>query len=172
MSWWTTAIYDTCSLITLDKLLQERRSLSRCFPKKLLALEVSLTADQMYGDTATRMRELVEICPLPPPVDLKVLLTAADLSRSLSEVDKLLFATAVHTRRAVVTGDRRLALALRRQDLVVGNMALILKDLVQTKKLTSTVVEGLLQRLAEQRDFVLGTPTPTWNDLRVYEFPR
>lgn len=172
MSWWTTAIYDTCSLITLDKLLQERRSLSRCFPKKLLALEVSLTADQMYADTATRMRELVEICPLPPPVDLKVLLTAADLSRSLSEVDKLLFATAVHTRRAVVTGDRRLALALRRQDLVVGNMALILKDLVQTKKLTSTVVEGLLQRLAEQRDFVLGTPTPTWNDLRVYEFPR
>ncbi|MEY3173130.1 MAG: hypothetical protein RLZZ436_1044 [Planctomycetota bacterium] len=61
MSWWTTAIYDTCSLITLDKLLQERRSLSRCFPKKLLALEVSLTADQMYADTATRMRELVNL---------------------------------------------------------------------------------------------------------------
>jgi hypothetical protein len=172
MSWWTTAIYDTCSLITLDKLLQERRSLSRCFPKKLLALDVSLTADQMYADTATRMRELVEICPLPPPVDLKVLLTSADLSKSLSEVDKLLFATAVHTRRAVVTGDRRLALALRRQDLVVGNMALILKDLVQMTKLTSPVVEVLLQRLAEQRDFVLGTPTPTWNDLRDYEFPK
>lgn len=47
MSWWKTAIYDTCSLITLDKLLQERRSLSRYFPKKLLALEVSLSADQM-----------------------------------------------------------------------------------------------------------------------------
>ena len=172
MSWWTTAIYDTCSLITLDKLLQERRSLSRCFPKKLLALEVSLTADQMYADTATRMRELVEICPLPPPVDLKVLLTSADLSKSLSEVDKLLFATAVHTRRAVVTGDRRLALALRRQDLVVGNMALVLKDLVQMTKLTSPVVEVLLQRLAEQRDFVLGTPTPTWNDLRDSEFPK
>ena len=39
MSWWTTAIYDTCSLITFDKLLQESRSLARCFPKKLLVLE-------------------------------------------------------------------------------------------------------------------------------------
>jgi hypothetical protein len=55
MSWWKTAIYDTCSLITLDKLLQERRSLSRYFPKKLLALEVSLSADQMYEEIAERM---------------------------------------------------------------------------------------------------------------------
>ena len=62
MSWWTTAIYDTCSLITLDKLLQERRSISRYFPKKVLALEVSLSADQMYSETAERMGELVE-CP-------------------------------------------------------------------------------------------------------------
>ncbi len=32
MSWWETALYDTCSLITLDKLYQERPSLSQFFP--------------------------------------------------------------------------------------------------------------------------------------------
>ncbi len=31
MSWWETALYDTCSLITLDKLYQERPSLSQFF---------------------------------------------------------------------------------------------------------------------------------------------
>jgi hypothetical protein len=171
MSWWTTAIYDTCSLITFDKLLQESRSLARCFPKKLLVLDVSLTADQMRADTAERLRDLVEICPLPPLADLRLLLTSSSLSKSLSEVDKLLFVTAVHTQRAVVTGDRRLALALRKRDLQVGNMALVLKELVQTRKLTSTRVESLLQHLADRKDFVLGTPTPTWNDLRDYTFP-
>lgn len=81
MSWWKTAIYDTCSLITLDKLLQERRSLSRYFPKKLLALEVSLSADQMYEETAERMRELVEICEPPPlgtDVDALLLMLEAE----------------------------------------------------------------------------------------------
>jgi hypothetical protein len=107
MSWWTTAIYDTCSLITFDKLLQESRSLTRCFPKKLLVLDVSLTADQMRADTAERLRDLVEICPLPPLADLRLLLTSSSLSKSLSEVDKLLFVTAVHTQRALspVTAD-------------------------------------------------------------------
>ena len=96
MSWWKTAIYDTCSLITLDKLLEERRTLSRYFPKKVLALEVSLSADQMYEDTAERMKELVEICDPPPLTELASLLSSG-LPKSLSDVDKLVFATAVVT---------------------------------------------------------------------------
>ena len=169
MSWWKTAIYDTCSLITLDKLLQERRSLSRYFPKKVLALEVSLSADQMYLKTAERMSELVEICPPPPLTELANLLLS--LPKSLSDVDKLVFATAVHSDLAVVTGDIRLAKAVRKRGLDVGNMALILQELVQTKKIKSSVVETLLQGLADRKDFLLGIPNPTWADLMDYSFP-
>ena len=171
MSWWKTAIYDTCSLITLDKLLQERRSLSRHFPKKLLAVEVSLSADQMYKETAERMRELVEICEPPPLTELASLLWSVGLSKSLSDVDKLVFATAVHTDLPVVTGDLRLAKLLRNRKLEVGNMALILKELVETKKLTSAVVESLIQGLANRKDYLLGIPNPTWSDLKDYTFP-
>lgn len=171
MSWWKTAIYDTCSLITLDKLLQERRSISRYFPKKILALEVSLSADQMYEETAERMRELVDICDPPPPIELASLLSSASLPKSLSYVDKLVFATAVHTELAVVTGDIRLAKVIHKQRLEVGNMALILKQLVQTEKLKSAVAELLLKDLADRKDYLLGIPNPTWNDLKDYTFP-
>jgi len=171
MSLWKTAIYDTCSLITLDKLLQERRSLTRYFPKKLLALEVSLSADQMNKETAERMRELVEICEPPSLTELASLLSSAGLSKSLSDVDKLVFATAVDTGLAVVTGDRQLAKVVRKWGLEVCDMALILKELVQTKKLTSTVVESLLQGLANRKDYLLGIPNPTWSDLKDYTFP-
>jgi rRNA maturation endonuclease Nob1 len=134
MTWWKTAIYDTCSLITLDKLLQQRRSLSRYFPKKVLALEVSLSADQMYEETAERMSKLVEIPQPPPLTELANLLSSSGLPKSLSDVDKLVFATAVHHELPVVTGDIRLAKAVRKRGLDVGNMALILKELVQSKK--------------------------------------
>ena len=171
MSWWTTAIYDTCSLITLDKLLQERRSISRYFPKKVLALEVSLSADQMYSETAERMSELVEICPPPPLTKLASLLSTSGLQKSLSDVDKLVFATAVHTEIAVVTGDKRLAKAVRKHGQSVGNMALILQELVLTKKLGSSQIEKLLQSLADHKDYLLGIPNPTWSDLKGYKFP-
>jgi|GEM_PF-2037034 len=171
MSWWNSAIYDTCSLITLDKLLQDRRSLSRYFPKQVLALEVSLSADQMYLATAERMRDLVEICPPPPLTELADLLSSSGLPKSLSDVDKLVFATAVHSELAVVTGDIRLAKAVRKRGLDVGNMALILQDLVRSKKLESSLVEKLLQGLADRKDYLLGIPNPTWNDLKDYTFP-
>lgn len=171
MSWWKTAIYDTCSLITLDKLLQERHTLSRYFPKKVLALEVSLSADQMNSETADRMRELVEICPPPPLTELANLLSSSGLPKSLSDVDKVIFASAVHSDLAVVTGDKRLAKAVRRRGLDVGNMATILLELVQSKKLKSSSVEELLQGLADRKDYLLGKPNPTWNDLKNYTFP-
>jgi rRNA maturation endonuclease Nob1 len=171
MSWWKTAIYDTCSLITLDKLLQERRSLSRHFPKKVLALEASLSTDQMYEETADRMRKLVEICEPPPLKELASLLSSAGLPKSLSEVDKVVFATAVHAQRAVVTGDLRLAKAVHSRTLEVGNIALILRELVLTKRLEAHLVESLLQGLAERKDYLLGISSPTWSDLKHYTFP-
>lgn len=171
MSWWKAALYDTCSLITLDKLLQDRPSLSRCFPKRVLALEVSLSADQMYADTAKRVTAFVRLCPLPTPTELGNLLSSAGLSKSLSDVDQLIFATAVDCKCAVVTGDRRLAKSVRKMGLVVGDMALILQELVRTKKLRSSAVENMLQALANRKDYLLGIPNPTWHDLRDYTFP-
>lgn len=171
MSWWKTAIYDTCSLITFDKLIQERRSIARLFPKKVLALEVSLSADQMYQETADRMRERIEIIEPPPLTELASLLSTAGLPKSLSDVDKLVYATVVHGQIAAVTGDIRLAKAIRQRGLDVGNMALILKELVQTNKIKSSVVESLLQGLADRKDFLLGMPKPTWDDLKDYTFP-
>lgn len=171
MSWWKTAIYDTCSLITFDKLIQERRSIARLFPKKMLALEVSLSADQMYQEIADRMRKRIEIIEPPRRTELDSLLSTAGLPKSLSDVDELVYATAVHAGIAVVTGDKQLAKAIRKQGFSVGNIALILKELVQTKKLKSSVVESLLQGLADRKDFLLGMPKPTWDDLKDYTFP-
>ena len=58
-------------------------------------------------------------------------------------------------------------MAIRKQGFEVGNIARILKELVQTKKLTSSVVESLLQGLADRKDFLLGISNPTWEDLKT-----
>ena len=58
MAWWKEALYDTCSLITRDKLLLERAALARHFPKSILALEESFSADQLRKETAGRMKRL------------------------------------------------------------------------------------------------------------------
>lgn len=171
MSWWKTALYDTCSLITLDKLLQERATLSRLFPKKILGLEESFSVEQMWQDIAARIKPRVAICSLPPPTDLATLLSSAGLSKALSDVDKLVFATAVHFGYGVVTGDKPLAKALQVRGVDVGNMALILRELVTTRKLKASIAGELLQRLAGRKDYLLGIPNPTWHDLEKYTFP-
>jgi hypothetical protein len=50
-------------------------------------------------------------------------------------------------------------------------MALILQELVETKKLRSSAVEKMLQDLADRKDYLLGIPKPTWHDLKDYTFP-
>lgn len=171
MSWWKKALYDTCSIITLDKLLLERASLARHFPTSIAALEESFTADQLREETAERMRQLVTLCPLPPTTELTNIITAASLSKRLAAVDKLIYATAVHHQLAVVTADKRLAKALQEEELQVGNLAIVLRELVEAKKLTRKSCEKLLVGLAARKDFLLGTPTPTWADLQGHHFP-
>ena len=171
MSWWKTALYDTCSLITLDKLLLERAALARHFSTSIMALEESFTVDQLREETAKRMRTRVTMCPLPTPAQLASLLASPRLSKALAQVDRLVYATAVQGRLAVVTADTRLAKALRAKKIRVGNTALILQELVFTKKLSETGCEKLLVGLASHKDYLLGTPTPCWADLRDYSFP-
>jgi hypothetical protein len=113
MSWWKTALYDTCSLITLDKLILERAALAGHFPSTILALEESLSADQLREETAQRMRSRVTICGLPTLAELSAIFASAYLSKALARVDTLVYATAVHGRLSVVTADKRLAKAIR-----------------------------------------------------------
>ena len=98
MSWWKKALYDTCSLITLDKLLLQRAAIARHFSSSIMALEESFTADQLREETAKRMRTRVTLCPLPTPAQVASLLASAKLPTAFSEVDRLIYATAVHGR--------------------------------------------------------------------------
>lgn len=171
MSWWKTALYDTCSLITLDKLLLERPLLSKQFPKSILALEVSFTVDELRQDTSERIRKLVTICPLPSPTKLVGLRIATGLAQSLSKMEMLIYATAIHTKPSIVTPNKRLAKAVKKKGIAVGNMATILKELVAAKKLSKKLCEQLLIELAARNDYLLRTPSPTWEDLNNYSFP-
>ena len=172
MSWWKTALYDTCSLITLDKVLLDRPILLRQFPSSILALDESFTMDQMRVETADRMRARVTLQELPSTAELAGLLSAAQLSRALSAVDTLVYATAIHAQLPVVTADKRLARAIDGQGLHVGNMAVILKELVSTNRLTERACEKVLVGLAARKDLILGLPNPTWDVLKDYRFPK
>lgn len=171
MSWWKTALYDTCSLVTLDKLYQDRSSLSRCFPRKVLALDQSFLDGHMREDIAARMKLRVQTCSPPNLTTLANLLSASGLSRVFSDMDKLVYATAVHSDLAVVTSNKGLAKAVRRRGLEVGNIALILQELVRNRKLKASVVERMLQDLADRKNYLLGIPNPAWEDLKAHTFP-
>ena len=131
MPWWDNALYDTCSLITLDKLLLDHPELAPHF-RHVVALEASFSADQLRETTAQRMRPRVTLAAMPRASEVARMLATAGLPRALAAVDRLVYVTAVHQGMTVVTGDRRLARALTRHRQHVGNMALILKTLVTT----------------------------------------
>jgi hypothetical protein len=171
MSWWKAALFDTCSLITLDKLLLVRPGLARQFPSSILALAESFTKDQMREETVQRMYRRVTVQELPPAAELAALLSAARLPRALADVDRLVYATAVHAQVAAVTADKRLARAVQGQGLTVGNMAVILKELVAAGRLTEAGCARVLAGLAAQHDFILPVSNPTWDDLKDYVFP-
>jgi len=171
MEWWTKALYDTCSLITLDKLLLERPAFARHFPKGILALEQSFSADQLREESVQRMQERVTLQELPPTSDLAAILSSAQLPKALANVDTLIYVTSIHFNLSVVTGDRQLGRAVRDAGLHVEDMAMILRELVYSKKIAPSGCEKLLQALADRNDFLLGTPSPTWLDLEKHRFP-
>lgn len=171
MPWWDNALYDTCSLITLDKLLLDHAELAHYF-RHVVALEASFSADQLRETTAQRMRQRVTLSAMPRASDVARILATAGLPRALADVDRLVYATAVHQRMTVVTGDIRLARALTRHGQYVGNMALILKTLVTTHGLAITACDAILADLVKRHDFLLPADAPqTWATLQSYAFP-
>ena len=171
MAWWKSGLYDTCSIITLDKMLMERKTLQRHFPKRILALKESFNDDQLHQDTAERMRERVTIQPLPSSTDLATILSSAGLSKALAAVDKLIYTTAIHFNLDVITGDRQLGKALRNDGIKVASMAMVIRELVESDRLTEASCERLLKALAKRKDLILGKPNPTWDDLKRHKFP-
>jgi len=171
MPWWNNALYDTCSLITLDKMLLDYPEMEQHF-QGILALEASFWADQLRRDTAARIRPRVTYLEGPAASDLARILTATRLSKALAQVDKLVCATAVHHRLTVVTGDKRLAQAVARAGLYVGNVALVLKTLVRSRALSEVGCNALLAGLVKRREYILPPNYPqTWATLRHYTFP-
>lgn len=172
MQWWQTALYDTCSLITLDKLLLVQPGMARHFPATIMALEAAFSLDQLRTDTIERMQPRVTICPMPEPGELDRILAVAEIPKSLSTVDSLVYATLIHARKAVVTADKRLARMIQAKGHTVGNMAMILRDLVADKAITEAGCVKLLHELAKHNDLIIrGMMKPRWADLRDYTFP-
>jgi hypothetical protein len=170
MAWWPNALYDTCSLITIDKILQIKPDLESHFVG-ITALEVSFTVDQLQSSVVSRMQARTRIVELPLTEQLTKILEGVQLSIALAEVDILIYATALSNKLVVVTGDKRLAKALQQQGAKVGNVAMILKSLVSSRKLKRSECISLLVELAKGNEFLLGKPDPKWADLKGYKFP-
>ena len=128
MDWWNQAVFDTCSVITLDKIRQIDPKIGKCFPKTIRVIDATFAEDQLREDTVNRMRP-------------------------------------------IVTADRQLGKAIKAVSLNVADMATLLRELVQNKKISRSACETLLAELAKRMDLILGTTTPSWNDLRSHSFP-
>lgn len=170
MPWWNDALYDTCSLITLDKIFMDHPEMETDF-RGILAIEVSFRSDQLRKATADRMQPRVICLDAPALPDLTGILAAAHLPRGLAQVDKLIFATAVHHGVTVVTGDKRLAQAVAQKGLYVGNIALALKTLVVSRVLSTAECNAILDDLVKRGDYLLPQNHPqTWATLQRYSY--
>ena len=167
MSWWQTALYDTCSLIVLDKMLTDRPSLRRHFPPSIRAIEASFASNQMKPATAKRINKLVTLQPLPTSLDA---LCDGSLPISICRTEKLIFVTASHFHLSVVTMDRVFAVAVDSAGLRCTDLATIIRELVTTKKLTSQNCEQLLINLANNGMPILGARVHSWSTLQKHRF--
>jgi len=170
VNWWHEALFDTCSLITLDKMRQDHPEIMEHFTT-VLAIEPCLSADQMRIDYSTRLRPIIQIVDLPSPSETSQILLNAHLSISLAQVDQLIYAAAIHYKRSVVTADKLLAKALITAGRRVENMALILKELLLNRSIAESVCGAILVDLAKRQDFILPANDLTCSSLKKYRFP-
>jgi hypothetical protein len=169
MHWWDEALFDTCSLITVDKIELDDPELARRFFPALTAIEPSLSADNLYAETAERLSGRVQLVDLAPIEVIASLLPG--LPSALAEVDRLVYATAAHFRLSVVTGDRSLARMCVRAGLPCADIALILRELVEKRSLSVSELETLLIRLRDRKEYILGSCPPDWSSMRRHRFP-
>lgn len=82
-----------------------------------------------------------------------------------------MFATAVHFKLAVVTGDKTLWKALQSAGFTVGNCAMILRNLVQGEDVSLEECNEVLEDLAKRKDFLFAAWPVTAASLKGYRFP-
>jgi hypothetical protein len=119
---WKTALYDALSLVLLDRHFQRDSDLAAKMPG-ILAIEESFLACHMRAETAERIRPHTEILLLPEAATISEVLKEASLPASIAQIDRLVFAAAVHYEVAVITGDERLVAALRASRMAVSHIA-------------------------------------------------
>lgn len=171
MKGWHGALFDSCSLITLDKLIQVAPTLERQFPTGLAVINGALEMDRVKPETIVRLKPRIRFVEAVGAAVLSEVLERLKPPLGLSEVDRIVLATAVQNRMAVVTGDKKMALTVRREGGQVWNMALILKEFVQESLVSQTEVERILQELAGLNELLIHGGETTWKALSVYEFP-
>lgn len=169
MNWWDEALFDTCSLITVDKIELDYPELARRFFPTLRAIEPSLSADNLYAETAERLSRRVRLVDLAPIEVIAAILPG--LPSALAEVDRLVYVTAAHFRLNVVTGDRSLGRSCVRAGLPCADIALILRELVESRSLSVAELDSLLIRLRDRNEYILGSSTPDWSSMRRHQFP-
>lgn len=172
MTWWHTALFDSCSLITLDKMIQVSPGLERHFPPSVTVIKDSLEMDGVYPATISRLSERINRMDSIGGAVLENILAKIQVPLGLSQVDRIILANAIHFKMSVVTADRKMAITLRRLGTEVSNMALLLKGFVVEKFIDSREVERILQELANRGEILIHGSDLSWEALSQYEFPR
>jgi hypothetical protein len=156
MSWWNEALYDTCSLVTLDAVLRDHAEARPHFPA-ILAVQASLAAGHVRKETAARIAQFARLCCLPPVKELNRILSVGRLPLAFADVDRLIYAAAVYHRHHVITGDGNLAAALAKCHLRAGTLARALKELASKGVLSEPEHEEIVTGLAARKRFSVGS---------------
>jgi len=70
MNWWNQALFDTCSVITLDKLRQEEPQIARHFSVSIKVIAATFSEDQLNEDTSVRMQPVLTLQEIPSNAEL------------------------------------------------------------------------------------------------------
>lgn len=124
---WKNALYDTLSLIVLDGIFERQSGTAGRLPG-ILAVEESFLPCYMRAEVAERMRSRSEVLRLPSLLVVSDILRQAQLPNSIADIDRLVFATAVHYGVAVVTGDGCLEEVLQAARVPVSQLTRLLQQ--------------------------------------------
>jgi hypothetical protein len=158
MSWWNEALYDTCSLVTLDAVLRDHAEVRPYFPA-VLAVQASLATGHVRKETAAQIAQFARLCSLPPVKELNRILSVGRLPLALADVDRLIYAVAVYHRHHVITGNENLTVALAKCRLRAGTLARALKELASKGVLSQPRHDQIVAALAARNGLMAGSVT-------------
>jgi hypothetical protein len=149
------------------------------FFRAISVLEGSFEEDRIDPATQDRMNKqnIVIVSPPDPEVFVEISLkigrseSARKDQKRLSHVDNKILISSIWKYKKVVTADRRLAKSLVKHKSSVRNLAIILRDLVETHEISLNLCLDIFRHLSRCYEDHLGTSEPDENDLKSYKFP-